>query len=226
MHDLVIWGSGGHARVVKQLCEQLGYRVLGFLDEREEMKGRMIDNTPVLGNLSNVDKLKERVQVVCGGVGEITLRKRLTLQTLDNGFHPAPALVHPSAHLPQGCQIGIGSIVLEHSVLSTGCRLGQFVIVNAQVFIGHDAIAGDFSTISPGVNIAGNVIIAPESFLGIGAVIRERVKIGTHSVVGGGAFVMDDVPDHVMVAGVPAVIKKSWEEGQQVFERNRIGRNA
>jgi hypothetical protein len=39
---LVIWGCGGHGREVLSLCEDLGFEVVGFLDERPEMKGRVV----------------------------------------------------------------------------------------------------------------------------------------------------------------------------------------
>ena len=44
---LVIWGCGGHAREVLHLCEQLGIEVAGFLDERSEWKGQIVDDVPV-----------------------------------------------------------------------------------------------------------------------------------------------------------------------------------
>jgi 2,3,4,5-tetrahydropyridine-2-carboxylate N-succinyltransferase len=42
----------------------------------------------------------------------------------------------------------------------------------------------------------------------------ERVAIGDGSVVAAGAVVTRDVPDHVMVAGMPAVIVKRGVDGQ------------
>lgn len=38
MRKLVIWGSGGHAREINWLCEELDVQVMGFLDERPEFK--------------------------------------------------------------------------------------------------------------------------------------------------------------------------------------------
>ncbi|MEB3100430.1 acetyltransferase [Ferviditalea candida] len=221
MDELVIWGSGGHARVVKQLCEQLGYRILGFLDERAEMKGRIVEQIPVLGDLGDISCLSESVQIVCCGVGEPALRRRLAVKTQQSGFQIAPPLVHPSAHYPEGCKVGAGSIVLEHSVLSSGCKIGEFVIVNALAFIGHDTVIEDYATISPGASIGGDVRIGRGSFVGIGASVREKVSIGDHSVIGGGSYVMNDVPDRVLMAGVPAVFKKKWDENMPVFKPAR-----
>ena len=48
--------------------------------------------------------------------------------------------------------------------------------------------------------------------IGLGASIRECVYIGWNAIVGAGAMVADDVPDNVVVAGVPARILKRVEE--------------
>jgi acetyltransferase-like isoleucine patch superfamily enzyme len=47
----------------------------------------------------------------------------------------------------------------------------------------------------------------------MGAVIVERITIGAGAVVAAGSVVIRDVPDHVMVAGMPAVIVKRDVDG-------------
>lgn len=52
------------------------------------------------------------------------------------------------------------------------------------------------------------VHIGDNCWIGAGAIILPGVTIGNGSVVAAGAVVNKDVPDNVMVAGVPAVVKK------------------
>ena len=52
------------------------------------------------------------------------------------------------------------------------------------------------------------VHIGDNCWIGAGAIILPGVTIGNGSVVAAGAVVNKDVPDNVMVAGVPAIIKK------------------
>lgn len=52
------------------------------------------------------------------------------------------------------------------------------------------------------------VHIGENVWIGAGAIILPGVTIGDGSVVAAGAVVNKNVPDNVMVAGVPAVIKK------------------
>lgn len=46
------------------------------------------------------------------------------------------------------------------------------------------------------------------AYIGTGAIILPGVSIGAESVVAAGAVVTKNVPDHTLVAGVPAVVKK------------------
>jgi acetyltransferase-like isoleucine patch superfamily enzyme len=46
--------------------------------------------------------------------------------------------------------------------------------------------------------------------IGAGSVIFPDVVIGSNSVIAAGAIVRNNVPANVMVAGIPAVVKKEF----------------
>ena len=52
------------------------------------------------------------------------------------------------------------------------------------------------------------VVIGDNVWIGAGAIVLPGVVIGNNCVVAAGSVVISNVPDNVMVAGVPAVIKK------------------
>ena len=52
------------------------------------------------------------------------------------------------------------------------------------------------------------VRIGDNCWIGAGAIILPGVEIGNGCVVAAGSVVTRDVPDNVMVAGVPAIVKK------------------
>ncbi|MFJ4923103.1 acyltransferase [Streptomyces sp. NPDC088725] len=56
------------------------------------------------------------------------------------------------------------------------------------------------------------VVIGPGSWLGTGAVILPGARLGRNVVVAAGAVVRGEVPDHAVVAGVPARIVRTWDE--------------
>lgn len=53
--------------------------------------------------------------------------------------------------------------------------------------------------------------IGDNVWIGAGAIVLPGCKIGNNCVVAAGAVVCGDVPDNVMVAGVPAKIRKKIE---------------
>ncbi|TCP64118.1 acetyltransferase [Baia soyae] len=215
LKPLVIWGCGGHAREVNHLCEQIGCEVVGFLDERPEMKGKIIDDIPVLGDLTDILSRRNHVEIVCAGVGDPALKKRFARKTIELEFSIAPSLIHPSVYLSKRSHVGVGSVICEGVILTTRVEIGDFVIINRGANISHDNQIGNYVTIAPGVNIAGHVVIEEGAYLGIGCSVREKIGIGAWSMVGGGAFVHQDVPDKVLYAGVPAQFKKERVVGDE-----------
>lgn len=91
---------------------------------------------------------------------------------------------------------------------SGGLQIGSNCSISAGVHIySHDSIdwalsGGHADYPHDPVKIGDNTYIGPH------AVICKGVTIGKGCVVGANSVVVDDVPDHVMIAGNPAVLKK------------------
>ena len=89
--------------------------------------------------------------------------------------------------------------------------------------LGGRATVGKNSHIGAGAVLAG--VIEPASaepvrvgdnvLVGANAVVIEGVQVGSGSVVAAGAIVTQDVPENVVVAGVPARIIKEIDEKTQ-----------
>ena len=61
----------------------------------------------------------------------------------------------------------------------------------------------------------GSRRIGSGSWLGANVVVLPGAQIGEHVVVAAGAVVRGDIPDHCVVAGVPARIVRRWVDGQR-----------
>lgn len=119
-----------------------------------------------------------------------------------------PPLIHQDAYLGSNCNVGEGVIIGAGSVIAPNCQLGNFNFINRGLSIGHDTVLEEYVTLSPGVSVAGRVKIGCKTTLGIGSTVIDGVNIGRNSLVGAGAVVVKDVPDNVVVVGVPAKIIK------------------
>ena len=216
MAKLIIFGAGGFAREVQLLCEDLGLEVVGFLDERPEMKGKIVNGIPILGDISDVDHylsvsrlVRSEVEIVCAGVGDPALKQKFVKKTLHSGYKIAQTLVHPDVRVSKWNTLGQGSIICQGTVLTVNITVGDFVIINQNCSLGHGDTIMDYVTVSPGANISGMVTIGVGTFIGTGVGIRENISIGEWCVIGGNAFVKDSVPNRSLFAGVPAVMKKA-----------------
>lgn len=186
-----------------------GFRVVGFVENMDpEHSGKTLDGLPILW-VDDLSGLAERHWAVCGLA--TTRRSRFTDQVAAYGV-PFATLVHPSARVSVKSSLGEGSIISPGAIIASHTHLGRHVLVNRGVLVGHHTVIGDYATIHPGANIAGACRIGDAAYIGMGAVVIDHITIGSHSVVGAGAVVTEDVPDNVLVVGVPArIARENWD---------------
>ena len=203
---IVIFGCGGHGRVVADTLKVARAPLAGFLDDRPP--AAFVSEIPLLGGrgcLEEPEFLKNYEILIA--IGEARLRRQLALLVLNRGGRLARA-IHPNAVVASDAFIGEGTVIMAGVVINTGSRIGRFVIVNTGATVDHDNLIEDGVHISPGCHLAGNVICRADAFIGTGASIIPRTEIGTHAVVGAGAAVISDVPSDVLAVGCPAVVKR------------------
>ncbi len=146
-------------------------------------------------------------------LGPTTPAREGLLQRI-RAMHPSlafPALVHPRAFVSPLASLAEGVFVGAQSTLAAGVRLDRFVFINRAVTVGHDTRVGAFSRLQPGANTGGLCEIGCRVTIGLGANVLERLQIGDDAVIAAGAVVLKDVPPAVMMAGVPAQIKKQLQ---------------
>jgi len=92
-------------------------------------------------------------------------------------------------------------------------EIGNDVTITADViFETHDGGVGVFRKEYPGINLFGKIKIGNNVFIGHRSIIMPNVVIGNNVVIGAGSVVTKNVPDNVVVAGVPARTIKTLDE--------------
>ena len=197
---VLIWGAGGHGRVVADVVRASGLGVAGFVAQ-DAARG---DTPPTIAEddlLRVLPSLPLDADAVAIAIGDNAVRRRC-LERLEGV--PLPVLRHPSAAVSESAIVGPGTVIFPGAVVNAGARLGPGVIVNSGAIVEHDCVLGGFVHVSPGAVLAGNVTVADEAWIGAGAVIIPGVRIGAGAIVGAGAVVIRDVEQHSIVAGTPA----------------------
>ena len=205
--DLLIYGAGGHAKVVCDAALHAGFRVRGFLDDDPERHGQSLWDLPIMGGLEWLEKSRPKCALVLA-IGDNRARQRAAerLAALDI---PLATVVHPSARLGRGTRLGEGTVVLAGAVVNADTLIGRHGIVNTGATVDHDCVLGDFVHIAPGAHLAGGVRVGNSTLIGIGACLLPGVCVGEGAVVGAGAVVVEDLPDRVIARGVPARVVRS-----------------
>lgn len=115
--------------------------------------------------------------------------------------------IHPAAKL--GC-----GIMIDHA---TGLVIGETAVVGDNVSILHSVTLGGSGCVrgSRHPKIGNGVMIST------GAKILGNVTVGEGAKIGAGSLVLESVPAHVTVAGVPAKIVGAPKEPQPALEMNQ-----
>ncbi len=201
MHEVCIFGAGGHGRVVLDILLESGEKVMGFLDDDKDKAGMSIDGYPVLGDLSWLNGKKGIVLAL--GIGNNLVRRKVFEMAVAKKIKVISA-IHPKAIISRTVKISEGVVVMPGAVINTGVIIGKGVVVNTSASVDHDCILNDFCQIWPGATLAGSVIVGENSYIGAGASVIQNIKIGKDVIVGAGAVVIRNVSDNSKVIGVPA----------------------
>ena len=208
--DIVIFGTGGHARVLHDIALDCAvFNVIGFV---APTAGGEYLGLPVFA----ADTHACHHGVI--GIGDNHLRMQVAMATRrrDPSFEFI-ALVHPSAQRLRGVQIGHGSVVMPGALINSAATIGAHCILNTGCVVDHDCVVEDFASIAPGATLGGGVRIGRGSVVALGAKVIHGIAVGAGSVVGAGSLVLQDVADGVLAYGSPCRIMRARQVGEPYY---------
>ncbi len=194
-----IIGAGGHAKVVAEAVRKSGDTVVGFLDDRPELKGKSFCGATILGDISQHELFASGASFIIA-IGEGIVRKRIS-ESLDVKWYTA---IHPSAVIAEGVKIGEGSFVSAGAIVNPDAKVGKHTIINTRAVVEHDCSVGDFTHISPSVAVCGGSSIGELCWIGANSTIIHGISVCDGVTVGAGATVIKDVCERGIYVGVPA----------------------
>jgi len=196
---VVVFGAGGHAKVVISTILEAGHSVVGLYDDDTAKHGCKVLGVEVSGTIAEAHPLPDVSSILA--IGDNRLRHELA-QKLSGWLWAT--ILHPRAYVHTTAKIGVGTVIFAGAIVQPDVEIGDHVIVNTGASVDHDCRIGDFVHLAPGVRLAGEVTVGEGALIGIGTSVLPGVRIGAWAVVGAGAVVTEDVAPGVTVVGVPA----------------------
>ena len=196
--SLMIFGAGGHGRVVADAALLVGGHTEVFASDRNpsSCRGELLPGVA----LRTVDASASVGMVVHVAIGNNFARQKEAgfweHDRLASVVHPA-ATVSPFASLSGGCFVAAGAIVGPAASIGTG------VIINHGAVVDHDVEVGAFSHIAPNAALGGHVKTGQRVLVGAGAVILPLKVIGDDVTIGAGTVVNRDLLEAGVYAGNP-----------------------
>lgn len=197
--EVIIIGASGHGKVVADIINLSGDKVIGFLDDNSQLRGRFMD-FPVLGKADQFQDYKGYKFVVA--IGNASIREKIANKMQRVKWYTA---IHPSAVISNlGVTIGEGTVVMANAVVNAGTSVGKHCIINSSAVVEHDNQIEDFAHVSVGAKLAGTVYIGRRTWIGIGASVSNNLSICADCMVGAGSVVVKDIEKAGTYVGVPA----------------------
>jgi sugar O-acyltransferase (sialic acid O-acetyltransferase NeuD family) len=209
---LLILGTRGFALETADLVGEVpAFDLKGFVENLDpERCASLMEGHPVYW----VDELASLSATHWGVCSLGTTKRSAFIATAASHGLRFASVIHPAARVSAKSSVAEGCIICPGVQIASHTRIGAHVRVNRGTLIGHDTQVDDVVTMGPGVNVASFCRIGTRTQIGMSAVVLERISIGCGAVIAAGSVVTRDVPDHVMVAGVPAVVVRRDIEEQ------------
>ena len=187
-------GSGGHARVVKDLAEQLNHEIIAVCDPNDANKNKDCwKNIKFYNHESDLKQYDVKKVFIANGLGHMpknySSRNKVFIMLTSMGF-TFPTLIHPSAYVSKNTKLYDGVQVMAGSIIQPGCIIKENTIINTSCSVDHDSIIGSNVHIAPGSTLCGNVQIGKNSFIGCGSLVIQSVALKNDSYIKAGSVVI------------------------------------
>jgi UDP-N-acetylbacillosamine N-acetyltransferase len=201
----VVYGVGGHGRVVADALECSSVKVAAVVDDDPALHGTELFGARVHGFSWIAEHAKETL--VALGIGDNGARMSAAERCRRAGA-TLLTVVHPSAIIAKSAELGQGVVVLARAVINARAKVGAGCIINTGAIVEHDVEVGDYAHVSPAAVLAGGSRLGTLSHLGAGAVVIDDIFVGARTIVGAGAVVTRHITDDVVSYGVPARVHR------------------
>ena len=209
---MLIIGAKGFAKEILEIIHQNGETEnLCFYDDvNQENPDKLFGLFPILKSIKEADFYFKNVSdkfVI--GLGNPKHREMLFNKFTNIGGKAYTIISKNSEYGSFDNHFEDGVIITSGVVITNSVTIKKGTLINLASTIGHDTSIGAFVEICPNVSISGHCTICDGVFIGTSSTILPNVTVGANAVIAAGSVVRENVAANTMVAGVPAILKKT-----------------
>lgn len=197
MKKIILVGGGGHCKSCIDVIEtKKRFSIIGIVDNYTHSSCKLL-GYPIIGTDDYLPKLIKKSNnflITIGQIKEFKVRLNIFQYLINLGAN-FPIIESKYSYKSKHSTIGIGTILMHHSIINSNVDVGKNCIINSKSLIEHDSKVGDNCHISTGVVINGGVTVGSNSFIGSNTTIKQGVVIGKNVVIRAGSYVSKNVPD-------------------------------
>lgn len=210
MKKVIVIGSGGHAKVVIDILQEMKSVEIFGITSNSLKSGETFCGYLILGNdddLLNYEPKDYDIVIGVGGFVNNKLRKEIYYKIKEKGFSFFNA-IHPKATISKTAMIGEAVVIFPGVIVNTDVQIGHNTIIITGSSIDHESVIEDHVLVSAGVTIGANTLIKEGTLVALGAKIISGITIGKNCLIAAGAVVVNDINDDLKVFGIPAKSKE------------------
>lgn len=211
MNPLILFPMNGNSRegveVALQSRNHDGERiwnVLGFIDDDIRKHLSIFCGISCLGGRNCLNDYPSSKVLAVPGRPENYHKRRDIIESLNLSSSQFATVIHPSACLGLGVEIGYNTLIMAGCVITANSKIGNHVVILPNTVVSHDSVIGDYSLVGSNVSISGGVSVGINCYIGSGTRIISEISVGDYSLLGLGSVVLRNVPPRSVYVGVPA----------------------
>lgn len=187
--NLVIFGIGNYARILRRMAEGAGFEVIAFTSDTELPEASFVDGVPFVPCDEIVDFcLTADAGVVLGFIGKDQqhVREEKFRSLMREGLC-FPNVIQPGASVDSD-DMGQGNVLFAGARIGFQCSVGDCNIFWQNSSIAHDNKVGSFNNFGPNSALAGYAEVSDHCFVGIGSSLNNNAVMENGSLLGANAF--------------------------------------
>ena len=211
MRKVIVVGSGGHAKVVIDILEEMisngaELQIIGVTSNSIALSDLffgylVLGPDEIIKNYANDEAIVAAMGL--GGFKDNLLREKVFNYIKGFGINFIN-VIHPSAIISKTAKFGEGIVIFPGVIINTVVEIADNSIIATGSSIDHETVIEKNVLISAGVTIGAYSKIGQGSLLALGCKVISGVKIGVNVLVAAGAVVISDIEDDKKVFGIPA----------------------